>query len=156
MLFRKKKFAIDVMLGRLARWLRLFGYDTLYDRSLSDADLIYRSIKEKRILLTRDRTLYKRAGKYAYLVSSEFIGAQIRELESVFKIKPVIRYNRCSLCNSPIKKVKKEFVKNLVPPYTYMVKDTFYMCPSCGKVYWEGSHRLRAEEDIKRLLNENK
>lgn len=156
MLFKKKKFAVDVMLGRLARWLRLFGYDTVYDKSLSDAELLYIAIKEKRILLTRDRKLYERSRGFAYLVNSEFIGDQIKEIASAFKIKPVIKYTRCSLCNAIIKPVKKEFVKDRVPPYTYMVRDEFYICPLCGKVYWEGSHKRRAEDDIKRLLNEGK
>ncbi len=156
MLFRKRKFAVDVMLGRLARWLRIFGYDTIYDKTFTDAELLYTAIKEKRILITRDRKLAKRAGKIAFLMNSEFIGEQIRELEKAFKIKPHIKYTRCSLCNTPIKSIKKEFVKDKVPPYTYMITEEFYICPSCNKVYWEGSHRKRAEKEIERLFYGNK
>jgi len=153
---KRLKFAVDDMLGRLARWLRLFGYDTFYEPGTGDAELLFIAIRENRKLLTRDKKLAERSGKIGHLVRSEFIGEQIKELMKVFKIKPVIQYTRCSLCNGKILPLKKDFAKNRVPPYTYMTKEKFYICSGCAKVYWEGSHKERAEKDLKRLFNENK
>ncbi len=148
------KFVADVMLGKLARWLRLFGCDVHYDNTAEDAKLLAIALSEKRILLTRDRQLSIRAGKYGYLVQTEGTNKQIAEIVEKFDVEPVFYGDICPECNGKVVPVSKESVQEDIPQYTYRTHNAFRRCLSCGKVYWEGSHRELAENDLERILND--
>jgi len=148
------KFVADVMLGKLTRWLRLFGCDVHYDNTAEDAKLLAIALSEKRILLTRDRQLSIRAGKYGYLVQTEGTNKQIAEIVEKFDVEPVFYGDICPECNGEVVPVSKESVREDIPQYTYRTHNAFRRCLSCGKVYWEGSHRELAENDLKRILND--
>lgn len=151
------KFVADVMLGKLARWLRLFGCDVHYDNSADDAKLLAIALAEKRILLTCDQQLAMRAGKSGYLVQTEGTNKQIAEIVEKFDIEPVFYGNICPECNGKVIPVPKVSVQEDVPRYTYLTHSEFRRCKSCGKVFWEGSHRELAENDLERFLkDENK
>jgi uncharacterized protein with PIN domain len=129
------------MLGKLARWLRIIGYDTLYDSSISDDEIISRSIKEDRIILTRDTLLVKRRGVSRYLfIESDHIKEQFRQVVDAYGLSIDYLFNRCLHCNTSIKPVDKEKVKKQVPPYVFKTQSWFARCPSCGKIYWQGTH----------------
>ncbi len=131
-----------MMLGRLARWLRLYGYDTLY--GIEDDDEIVRTaLREDRIILTRDSGLAERAEKFGakvFPLSSNSLEGQVEELKSLgVEFRELFPANaRCPKCNGPLRRASKEEVKGKVPPNVYERYDEFYVCESCGQIYWPG------------------
>jgi uncharacterized protein with PIN domain len=136
------KFIADMMLGRLARWLRLYGYDTLYG-IVEDDEIIQKALEEDRIILTRDSDLAERAratGARVFLLSSNSLEGQVEELKKLgIKFMELFPANaRCPKCNGPIERVSKEEVKGRVPESVYGEYDEFYVCKNCGQIYWPG------------------
>ncbi|NPA15213.1 MAG: hypothetical protein GXO44_01540 [Deferribacteres bacterium] len=136
------RFVADVMVGKLARWLRIMGYDVLYFNSAEDNFLIYVAKEDDRILLTRDRRLYSdalRAKAKAFCISSSDTTRQFEEVKEAFSLKarPVAR---CALCNFELKKVSKDEVDGLVPEFVWHRCEVFWRCSGCGKIYWSGTH----------------
>lgn len=139
------KFVVDGMLGSLARWLRMLGYDTQYDSRTSDNDLLNIAIRENRILLTRDQELYNRAKSksiFSLLVQgeeeSERLGFLAETLQTSLDVN--MATTRCPDCNGELGKVPKGSVRDIVPPATLERYDEYWRCHSCSKVYWVGSH----------------
>ena len=136
------KFIADMMLGRLARWLRLYGYDTLYGIE-DDDEIIHVALREGRVILTRDSGLAERAGKLGaevVLISSNSLEGQIDELRRFgLEFGELFPANaRCPKCNGPIRPASKGEVMGKVPPAVYEKYDEFYVCTNCGQVYWPG------------------
>jgi uncharacterized protein with PIN domain len=133
------RFIADVMLGRLARFLRFHGYDVEYDNHATDQELLQRS--RRRILLTRDRPLAARR-KNIYLVKTSGAENQLEEIQSVFPLPAgnSLRPIRCMVCNSRIRRIAKKKVAHLVPPFIFRRHDNFFLCPDCRRIYWEGTH----------------
>ncbi len=129
-------------LGSLGRYLRLLGFDTLFDPALDDDELATISRNEERILLTRDRGLLKRSMvTHGYCVRSLDPRTQLREIFDRFDLKgPVKPFSRCASCNGAITPVPKAAVESMVPPKIREVFDRFAQCADCGKIYWKGSH----------------
>ncbi len=157
------KFVADRMLGRLARWLRLFGYDTLEIKKQENEDdtLLALAEKEGRILVSRDRVLVRKAMKKrirAYPVQSSEIMEQLKEIQVEFGILSEPQLDRCTLCNSIIRKVKPEEME-LVRSKDYVYQDRlregteFWLCDNCGQVYWIGKHWENIMERAERLKN---
>ena len=148
-----QKFVADAMLGRLARWMRYLGYDVLYFRDIDDKELVKISRAEGRVLLTRDRGIPERFRVNCYLLRSQNFKEQIVEIIQMFPVKgPYGR--RCINCNELLKEVlEKEDIKEMVPEFVYINHNSFHQCPSCGRVYWEGSHIKNMESTIKRLCS---
>lgn len=149
------KFIADGMVGRLARWLRLIGYDVVYSRDLTDNELIRRAVAEARILLTSDVELYRRAvadGADSFLVKGRTEAERLARIAKRFRIDLNIdtTTSRCPTCNATIRPVKKEQVKEKVPPSTYEVFNEFWECTNkdCGKIYWQGSHWKKIGEHL--------
>lgn len=153
------KFIADRMLGRLARWLRLFGYDTLVIRKQENENelLLELAEKEERILVSRDRMLVRKAvkkGIRAYPIESSEIMEQLQEMRKEFDIKFEPEMDRCTLCNSAIRKIESNEMeiiktKDYVYPERLGSGIEFWVCDNCGQVYWQGKHweniRGRAE-----------
>jgi len=134
----KPKLIADMMLGRLARWLRLYGYDTVY--GVKDDDRIIEiAEKEGRIILTRDEELAKKARNVILIKSNKF-EEQIKQLMEIgFTFNELFPENaRCPKCNGPINKIPKEKVKDRVPSGVYEKYYEFYICTKCGQIYWPG------------------
>jgi len=144
------------MLGRTARWLRLFGYDTVYESDTNDDGLLFQTLIQRKILLTRDRKLAQCAGSAAYLVRANSLWEQLREIISEFAIEPKIVLVRCPVCNGNIVQVEKSNVFDKVPEYTYLTHTKFWQCRNCGKIYWHGSHLNLADKDIAKYLVDRK
>lgn len=147
------RFIADSMLGSLARWLRILGFDTLYFRDITDGDLIRIARQQQRIIITRDRALSRRKNVEGILVSSNDLKGQLKEFLQWIKgrgIKPC-PFTLCPICNGDIHPVDKFNVKNDVPEYVFLNTLFFYQCSNCGKVYWEGSHRKGIERFINQL-----
>lgn len=146
---REIKFLVDVNLGKLAHLLLLLGFDTLYRIDLTDdEELAEISKREKRVLLTRDRGLLKRKMvDHGYFVRSLFPKDQVFEVLHRFDLfKMVHLCSRCPDCNVLLESIEKERVRELVLPEIFQSYSTFYFCPECGKIYWQGLHYRHLKE----------
>jgi hypothetical protein len=139
---RETCFAADVHLGRLAGYLRLGGFDTLYRNDWDDADLARAASVEHRILLTCDRGLLKRSAvTHGYLVRAVQPRAQLTEVLKRFDLWSSLRpFTRCSECNGLVEQVAKEEVAASLPPRTAAGHEEFWRCSGCRRVYWRGTH----------------
>jgi len=137
------KFIADVMLGKLAKRLRLLGLDVLYEPGLQDNEIIRLSLEQDRIILTRDRSLSKRplAARHL-LISSENVRDQLEQVLQTFRssLDPTAFLTRCSVCNELLRAASKQEVRDLVPSYVYDRINRFLQCSCCGRVYWKGNH----------------
>jgi hypothetical protein len=145
---REVRFALDVHLGRLARLLRMFGFDSLYSNSLDDEELARLAALEKRIVLTRDRGLLKRRSvTHGYLVRSLVPHDQVGEVVRRFDLAGSLRLgSRCVECNMLLQSVSKEVVLGRLPPAVAHDYADFSICPKCNKVFWRGSHWQKITE----------
>jgi len=143
------RFICDAMLGRLARRLRLLGFDTVYARSASALEE-YRRKEADRVLLTRRSRI--EANARMVRIESEHVVEQLREIKAL--IGPTIDteriFRRCIECNTELIEAEKTEIESRVPEFVYHAHARFRVCPSCGRVYWEGSHT----ESMKRVLKE--
>ena len=136
------------MLGRLARWLRALGFDTVHDERLSDHALVDLARSEQRVLLTRDRRLLRELRPAAALEIRDDVPLdQLRAVVTTLGLRaPTELFLRCLLCNVPLVAASPEERGTLVPPASRELPGPVRRCPSCGRVYWQGSHvrRMRA------------
>jgi hypothetical protein len=143
------KFVADVMVGRLARWLRVLGVDVAYSNVLRDDEIIHLAESERRIILTRDsRLAARRTQDQCLLIESGDYKEQILQVLRAFGLKDFSVFSRCLECNAPLQDVDKEAVFERVPHYVYLTQRRFATCPSCNRVYWHGTH---ANEMLKRI-----
>jgi len=151
------KFLCDQMLGSLARWLRLFGFDTFYANSeISDDEVLKIAENENRVLITRDKELIIRAKKKKIqlieMKSFDF-DEQLMQLVKEEDIDEKMILSRCSLCNNILVEIKKNDVKTKVPEKVYKNNDRFWFCSRCNKIYWMGSHYDKIQSKIKKIKN---
>jgi len=149
---QEKRFIADVMLGRLAKWLRIIGYDTSYFRTIDDSQLIRTASREGRILLTRDVELYHRGGFDGLLIKAEYLEAQLAQVIKQEALKPLMNAGvRCPLCNECLRVVSREQIKELVPAYVWETHREFTRCPRCGKIFWRGTHWQRIHRRLREM-----
>ena len=142
----------DGMLGRLARWLRMMGYDTAYDNRAGDHELAHRSRLEGRILLTRDYELAGRKGLTTVFIKSQMLEEQVRQVIAQTGSPPESPLQRCGICNTPLEATTATQVSDRVPPYVLRTQQVFRICPGCDRVYWAGTHRDRILEQLGTFL----
>lgn len=147
-----ERFVADAMLGRLVRWLRFLGYDTLYDVSWDDAYLVRLARAEDRVLLTRDRELARHSGAVIILLTSEHLNEQLAQLQHELSINRD-NASRCPICNSLLQPISKEEAWDLVPLYAYIDNVAFSHCPSCGRYYWPGTQWWRIRDTLGKALS---
>ncbi|HEY59937.1 MAG TPA: Mut7-C ubiquitin/RNAse domain-containing protein [Anaerolineae bacterium] len=153
---REPKFVLDTHLGRLAAYLRLLGFDTLYHNDYVDQVLAEISYKEKRICLTRDRGLLKRnLITHGYCLRSTDSRQQVKEVLRRFDLFRITKpFQRCVRCNGMLENVKKEEIVDQIMPQTRRYYDEFKRCTECGQIYWKGSHFQRMTCFIESVLAE--
>ncbi len=134
------RLVADAMLGRLARWLRLVGYDTLYDPRYGDDELVRLARAEGRILLTRDRALARRRGVRTLFIASQCLQEQLSQVVRDLGLEGERAFSRCSVCNQRLESVPKSWAWGHVPPYTFATQREFRLCPACNRFYWRGTH----------------
>lgn len=144
------KLLCDHMLGSLARWLRFMGYDTAYPEPGPDRALVERARTEGRVLLTRDKELAARVPG-AVQVRSDNLDEQIREVAGVLQLRLLDPLSRCSICNEILMPVPLQEVTGIVPEGVRSRHHEFWRCPSCKRVYWQGSHWDRMVERLNGL-----
>jgi uncharacterized protein len=151
---RQTRFVVDVHLGKLARMLRLLGFDVAYDTAATDEGLAGISCSERRILLTRDRGLLKRSAvTHGYWVRSSEALEQTTEVVGRFHLSGAARpFTRCLCCNGLLEDVEKARVESLLPPRVRDAREGFRRCPGCGRVYWQGRHYPALQCLVERAL----
>jgi uncharacterized protein with PIN domain len=139
---REPRFVLDVHLGKLARRMRLLGFDSMYANDLADEHIVRVSVAEHRIVLTRDRGILKhRAVTHGYWVRSTDPRAQLPEVVNALDLAGRIRpFTRCMECNGTLAVVAREAVLDRVPAHVAGEQQVFRICGGCGRVYWRGSH----------------
>jgi uncharacterized protein with PIN domain len=153
---REVRFVLDTHLGRLAGYLRMLGFDTLYRNDFRDAELASLSSREKRILLTKDRGLLKRGEvTHGYCVREIHPRRQLIEVLRRFDLVRLIKpFERCMRCNGLVTLVDDEQVIDRLPSETRRYYDEYHLCRDCGRVYWRGSHYQRMQLFIAQVLEE--
>ncbi|MCM8806028.1 MAG: Mut7-C RNAse domain-containing protein [Candidatus Omnitrophica bacterium] len=147
------KFIADGMLGSLARWLRLLGFDTEYFSGRDKFFLAYNAKKEGRIVLTRDRNFFLQHQNITLLIENEKIAEQLREIKNKLPITFDSKkfFSRCNICNNPLEPKTISEVINYVPDYVAKTQKNFSYCNICGRIYWQGTHWQRMLEFIKKV-----
>lgn len=148
----RPRFIADVHLGKLARHLRLLGFDTLYEKDYADDEIIEKARREKRIVLTRDIGLLKnKAVRYGFFVRAADATGRIKEIVRKFRLFDHVKpFTLCLKCNGRIRRTAKAGIAHKLPPETKKYYTAFYACLSCGKVYWKGAHHRRLTAIVKR------
>ena len=148
------RFVADAMLGKLARWLRLLGFDCLYAGDIADADLVRRAVEAGRVILTRDRALPEEwRVADIHVLRAETTFEQLSEVISRFELADSVRlFSRCSECNRELQPAPVADVADRVPERVLAGCESFWECPECDRVYWEGSHTLRIKRVVEQVL----
>jgi uncharacterized protein len=152
--FPEKRFVLDTHLGKLAAYLRMLGFDALYRNDYQDPELAQVSKEEKRILLTRDSGLLKRAVvAQGYLLRETHPRRQIVEVLQRFDLfESIAAFQRCMHCNALLEAAPIELVGDRLPAKTRQYYDEFHVCPQCDRIYWKGSHYQRMQRLIERII----
>ncbi len=143
----------DAMLGKLARWLRILGYDTLYMQD-DDVRIAQRARAEGRIVLTRDHGLAQRRGLCTLLINAQDLDTQLAEVVSALG-RPVDAAPRCMLCNGKLRCIPGEAARSSVPAYVAQTQTMFHRCAECGKIYWQGTHWQGIERQLASRLQKS-
>ena len=146
---KSEKFVVDRMLGKLARWLRILGYDSLYPDA-DDSELIEIGKREERILITRDKELASRCSN-SMLIRTFTIEDQLGEmLKNGLTIDENKMFTLCPLCNSVLQRIDKNNVQGKIPQKSFENADKFWYCENCSKYYWKGKHWTDIKKKIER------
>jgi hypothetical protein len=148
------RFMVDAMLGRLARWLRVLGFDAAWEADIADERLVRRALDEERWILTRDRALpVEWRAPRVHLVAAETPFEQLREVARAFGLAAGARpFRRCSRCNAVLEAIDAQSAAARVPLRVLERHDEFRRCPGCGRIYWPGSHAERMRRVVERAL----
>lgn len=150
------RFLADANVARLARRLRMLGYDTLLAATAPDADLVRIALQEERILLTRDRGLARRRIAYRgplrlFLLRQDDVEGQLRQVVSALGLSSQRAFSQCLECKGLLSPRAKEEVAERVPPYTFQTQEDFMECSACRRVYWRGSHWQGMQKEVVRV-----
>ena len=149
---KELRFICDRMLGTLARYLRILGYDTLYpEEDIRDAELLFLAFTQGRILLTRDTRMGTRVSPNIFILKSVIPEEQLKRVIKRFRLQR--RDNcltRCLECNALLVAIEKKRVRGKVPSYVFRQHNKFARCPHCEKYYWTGTHTDRMIEKVKK------
>ncbi len=140
------RFIIDQNAGKLVKWLRLMGYDTLFFNGSSDSQMVRTALEENRVIITRDTHIVERrlvvSGRLSVvLLKNDDPNVQIRQVMDSLRLSSHFQpFSLCLECNQPLVETKKEAVEDLVPSYVYKTQEIYMQCPRCHRIYWRGTH----------------
>jgi uncharacterized protein with PIN domain len=136
------KLLLTKELGRLAKWLRILGFDVEYFSENKASSLMIKALREDRAVITRNHRLPASRGVRIITIESEILKEQIPEVLKGLKIKPdqAAMFTRCIICNVELAEIEKEKVKDKVPEYVFKTQEGFITCPKCQRIYWAGTH----------------
>jgi len=153
------RFIVDANLGKLAKWLRIAGYDALFIKDIDDDSLIRIGLEEGRVALTRDSHIPRRRVATSgtlkvLLIECDKVEDQLQQVAQALNLdlrcQPL---SRCLLCNQALMPKTKEEVRELVPPYVFKTQSHFSQCPACGRIYWRGTHWDNMERELEKLTS---
>ena len=150
------KFIADDMLGRLAKWLRILGYDIIYYRSINNKELMALANLENRTLLTRDTDITSSGKAHnCILIENDNYKEQLKQVLGLLsmRIQKQKIFSRCLICNESLKPINRNDVMGKVPPFVFETQDEFVACCKCSKIYWKGTHSSRVEEIIRKVFD---
>ena len=146
------RFAADIMLGRLAKWLRIIGEDVIYGRHLTGYGLIRAARLENRLILTRDRSLKNKQPPPSLYLQSDHYREQLKQvLRDCGLVVGKRLFTRCILCNAVLQSRTKASVETLVPSYVLSTQENFFWCAACRRIYWPATHHQNMLEELKKL-----
>ncbi len=151
------KFIVDNNVGKLAKWLRIMGYDTLFFNGSNDSRMVAVALAEGRVLITKDTQIMKRGvitrGQLkAILIQSDQPEQQMQQVVANLNLDCCFKpFSVCLECNKPLEEKSKEQSKDLVPPYVFRTQNQFMECPSCHRIYWRGTHWQRMKEKLNKF-----
>ncbi len=153
------RFIVDHNVGKLAKWLRMMGYDAALFTDKDDARMIDTALKEGRIVLTRDTQVMERGviakGRIkGILITSDDPTHQIAQVAKVLKLHFHHPFSICMECNQPLVTRRSEEVEGRVPPYVFKTQKGYMECPSCGRIYWRGTHWQHMREKLSNFVSE--
>jgi hypothetical protein len=144
-------FAVDKMLGRLARWLRVLGHDVAYGPHLSGRTLVECARRERRLLVTRDTRLLRDPHLPPHLfIASDHFREQLRQVAAAVPLGGGF-LRRCLDCNRPLEAVARDEIQTQVPAYVFATQEQFLRCPRCGRPYWPATHRAHMLAELDAL-----
>lgn len=151
------KFIADAMNGDLAKWLRILGYDCVYEtgKENSDEDIVKLAFRDRRIVLTADEELFRRClkkGVIAVYTPMEDVENKLKRLVKKFNLKTDFSLRpRCTICNTELTQVRPDELRGKISEKMLKRYDSFWVCRRCGKIYWEGSHWIDIKKRIRRI-----
>ncbi|MCL0088547.1 Mut7-C RNAse domain-containing protein [Dehalococcoidia bacterium] len=154
----KPRFIVDLNVGKLAKRLRMLGYDALFINGLDDNELVRIALKEGRVLLTRDTGILRRGVAFTgkikvVLIEADNVREQLRQVVETLHLEwGSDPFSLCLECNEPLIPRRKEEVRDLVPPYVLQTQEQYVQCPGCNRIYWRGTHWQRMREELAELL----
>lgn len=136
------KFILTKELGRLAKWLRILGFDAAYFKENNIGSLIIAALRDERVILTRNLRIARYRGIKVLSIQAQEVKPQIKEVFRLtgLQFNPQMMFTRCILCNEELVDIKKEKVEGKVPAYVYATQQDFVACPKCLRIYWQGTH----------------
>ena len=154
---RNPIFIADVHLGKLARYLRMLGFDVFYRNDLSDDEIVKLSSKERRAILTRDIGILKRREvTHGYFIRSDSVEKQTEEVVNRFDLQKSIKeFTRCLECNSELSKIEKVKIIQRLPPKVAASQNEFFICPECQKLFWRGTHHQKMLSLVQKIKTMN-
>ena len=152
------RFVVDCNVGKLARWLRAAGFDTLFFPVIDDNRLVRVAFDEERVLLTKDTGILARrvitSGRLAaILIEGDEAKVQLAQVLGTLNLAAEVRpFTRCMECNESLEPVDREAVRERVPPYVFRTRTDYMQCPGCRRVYWRGTHWEKMKREIEEVL----
>ena len=157
-LINNLKFIVDNNVGKLAKWLRIMGYDTLFFNGSDDSGMIAIALAEDRVVLTRDTQIMKRrvvtSGRLkAILIQSDKPELQMQQVIDTLNLDCQFKpFTLCLECNQPLVERNKQQVRDLVPPYVFQTQSQYMECPACHRIYWRGTHWQAMTKKLKKFM----
>ena len=150
------KFVVDVNVGRLAKWLRIMGYDTLFPTHAEDNELVRIAIQGGRIIVTRDAGLAVRhavtTGRLkVVLIKADDLKNQLLQVIATLQLEAAYQFSRCIRCNQPLEGITRDLAVDKVPPYVFNTQTEFMIFPLCQKVFWRGTHWTNMQMELAEL-----
>lgn len=155
------KFIVDNNVGKLAKWLRIMGYDALLFTAKDDGEMIKIALSQDRVVLTKDTQVMKRwlvtSGRLkAILIEDDNPKVQLRQLVDVLNLDCQFRpFSLCLECNEKLVERGRDEVRDLVPPYVFKTQSQYMQCPLCHRVYWRGTHWQAMSKELEKFMPEN-
>ena len=155
------KFIVDNNVGKLAKWLRIMGYDALLFSGVDDGRMVKMALAQNRVILTKDSQIMERrlvtSGRLkAVLIEDDDVKAQLRQVVTALNLDYHFRpFSICLECNQPLLDRDKESVRELAPPFVFKTQKLYMECPSCHRLYWRGTHWQAMSRELDKLAKEN-